>query len=177
MLLGSLRGLRVQILLWTVLPLTLVLVAVAVIGISTHQRSMRELVEELDARSARLAAAHLSDGLEERAALLEVLAARSGDLVTGEAIDMLFDGGLARYGASGSLVEAVPSLDAWRERPVSTLLATALRQPGQTIFSPLFVDPVSGRAMIEVALIAGEAHSASFALTPRGSQSISMDCD
>ena len=74
MFLGSLRGLRVQLLLWTVLPLTLVLVAVAVIGISTHQRSMRELVEELDARSARLAAAHLSDGLAERAALLEVLA-------------------------------------------------------------------------------------------------------
>jgi signal transduction histidine kinase len=157
MLLGSLRGLRVQILLWTVLPLTLVLVAVAVIGISTHQRSMRELVEELDARSARLAAAHLSDGLEERAALLEVLAARSGDLVTGEAIDMLFDGGLARYGASGSLVEAVPSLDAWRERPVSTLLATALRQPGQTIFSPLFVDPVSGRDSLLIAWVSNNA--------------------
>jgi signal transduction histidine kinase len=144
MLLGSLRGLRVQILLWTVLPLTLVLVAVAVIGISSHQRSMRELVEELDARSARLAAAQLGDGLEERTALLEVLAARSADIITGDTIDTLFDGGLARYDASGSLVDAVPSLDAWRDRPVSALLAAAKGQPGQVTFSSLFVDPVSG---------------------------------
>lgn len=157
MLLGSLRGLRVQILLWTVLPLTLVLVAVAVIGISTHQRSMRELVEELDARSARLAAAQLSNSLEERTALLEVLAGRSGDLVTGEAIDMLFDGGLAHYDASGGLADAIPSLDAWRERPVSALLATAMRQSGQAIFSPLFVDPVSGRESLLIAWVSNNA--------------------
>jgi hypothetical protein len=69
-LLGSPRGLRVQLLLWTVLPLTLVLVGVAILGISTHQRSMREMVEELDARSARLAVAHLSDELDGRVALL-----------------------------------------------------------------------------------------------------------
>jgi signal transduction histidine kinase len=157
MLLGSLRGLRVQILLWTVLPLTLVLVAVAVIGISTHQRSMQELVEELDARSARLAAAQLSDGLEERTALLEVLADGSGGLTTGEAIDMLFDGGLARYDARGSLVDAVPSLDAWRERPVSALLATAIGQSSQVTFSSLFVDPVSGRDSLLIAWVSDDA--------------------
>ncbi len=156
MFLGSLRGLRAQLLLWTVLPLTLVLVAVAVIGISTHQRSMRELVEELDARSAWLAAAHLSDGLEERTALLEVLAARSGALITGDAIDRLFDGGLARYDASGSLVDAVPSLDVWQVRPVSELLGTAKGQHSQVTFSPLFVDPVSGRHSLLVAWVSGD---------------------
>jgi signal transduction histidine kinase len=156
MLLGSLRGLRVQILLWTVLPLTLLLVGVAVIGISTHQRSMRELVEELDARSARLAAAHLSGGLEERTALLEVLAARSADLVNGDAIDMLFDGGLARYDASGSLVDAVPSLDAWRARPVSELLGAAKGQPDHVTFSSLFVDPVSGQDSLLIALVSDD---------------------
>lgn len=91
MLLGSLRGLRVQLLLWTVLPLTLVLVMVAVVGITTHQRSMRELVEELDARSARLAAAHLSDGLADRLALLQVLADRQASLTAEETLGALFE--------------------------------------------------------------------------------------
>ncbi len=143
--LGSLRGLRVQLLLWTVLPLTLALVAVALMGIITHQRSMRKLVEELDARSARLAAAHLSDGLAERVALLEVLADGSGGLTASDTLDTLFDGGLARLDAAGRLVTASPSPEAWRAHPISEWLAREKGQPGQPLFSPIFVDPVSGR--------------------------------
>lgn len=162
MLLGSLRGLRVQLLLWTVLPLTLVLVAVTLIGISTHQRAMRELVEELDARSARLAAAHLSDDLEERVALLEVMDTDRA-LATNETLDRLFNGGLARFDASGTLVEASPSVEAWRARPISDLLASTYprgpqqaeveRQRGRPIFSPVFVDPVTGRDSLLIGLV------------------------
>jgi hypothetical protein len=147
--LGSLRGLRVQLLLWTVLPLTIALVAVAVLGISTHQRSMRELVEELDARSARLAAAHLSDGLTERVALLEVLADRSERFTSIDALDTLFDGGLARLDASGKFVDASPSLEAWLTRPVSELIEKG--QLGQPAFSSLFADSLSGRNSLLVA--------------------------
>jgi signal transduction histidine kinase len=150
---GSLRGLRVQLLLWTVLPLTLILAAVAVLGIDIHQRSMRGLVEELDARSARLAAAHLSDGLAERAALLEVLAAASPS--SAEAIDPLFDGGLARFDATGRLVEASPSAETWRAPPTSVLLvaltAAARSHPGRPAFSPLFADPATGHASLLIA--------------------------
>ena len=45
----SLRGLRVQILLWTILPLTLLLIAFSLTGVRSHQRSMRTLVAERDA--------------------------------------------------------------------------------------------------------------------------------
>lgn len=153
-LLGSLRGLRVQLLLWTVLPLTLVLVAVAVIGISTHQRSMRQMVEELDARSARLAAAHLSDSLTERAAWLQTVAAGQ-KLAPGDALDTFFDGGVARFDAAGQVVEALPSVEAWRERPVSQVLVAQSQRSGPSaagdsrlnsvVFSSIFVDPHSGR--------------------------------
>ena len=156
MSLGSLRGLRVQLLLWTVLPLTLVLVAVAVIGISTHQRSMRELVEELDARLARLAAARLSHGLAERIALLEVLASRPGRLSASDSLDTLFDGGLARLDASGNLVHASLSLEAWHAWPVSQWLAMEEGQRGQVTFSPLFVDPLSGRTSLLIAQVSEE---------------------
>jgi signal transduction histidine kinase len=156
MALGSLRGLRAQLLLWTVLPLTLVLAAVAVVGISIHQRSMRDLVEELDARSARLAAFHVGDGLEERVALLEMLATQQR-LPGGDAIDRVFDGGLARLDASGRVVEASPSAEVWHARPISELLAAShqtqgKRQPGQPVFSPIFVDPAAGHYSMLIGL-------------------------
>ena len=37
---------RVQVLLWTALPLTILLIAVSLTGIGTHQSSMRSLADE-----------------------------------------------------------------------------------------------------------------------------------
>lgn len=145
-LLGSLRGLRVQLLLWLVLPLTLVLVGVAITGISVHQSSMRRMVEELDARSARLAAVHLSDGLAARSAWLQ-LNALNPALPPENISRIFFDGGLARFDASGQIVTASPSAEAWRDRPVAALLShPASDTPINSIpFSPLFIDPLSDR--------------------------------
>lgn len=154
--LGSLRGLRVQLLLWLVLPVTLALVTAALISTTIHQRLMRQIVEELDARSARLAATRLSDRLAERVTWLQLVAANR-ELALGEVAEPLFDGGLARFDASGQLVDAFPSLEAWRARPVTELLA--MRQPGvepesnQALFSPLFIDPLSNRDSLLIALI------------------------
>jgi signal transduction histidine kinase len=142
----------VQLLLWTALPLTLALVAVTLVGINTHQRSMREMVEELDARSARLAAAHLSNGLAERVALLKVMAL-GRELPPGDAADTFFDGGLARFDISGKLIDAFPVADVWYARPVSKLAVRGSDgRPGQALFSPLFVDPFSGRDMLLIGL-------------------------
>jgi signal transduction histidine kinase len=166
-ILGSLRGLRVQLLLWTVLPLTLVLVGVAIIGISTHQRSMRQMVEELDARSARLAAAHLTDELAGRVALLEVLAGNEGrslepDNLRDSALSQQFDGGVAQLDASGELVAAWPSVEAWQGRPIEAFLALVnpqhLRQeevanhPDRALYSPFFIDPATGRGSVLIGL-------------------------
>jgi signal transduction histidine kinase len=152
--------LRVQLLLWTVLPLTFVLVAVAVIGISTHQRSMREMVEELDARSARLAAAHLSDSLAERGAWLDTMAA--GQMLTpGDALDTFFDGGLARFDATGKLVEVLPSVEVWRDRPVSQVLTQRQGEKlvDTVVFSSIFVDPSSGHDSLLMGLVSKNGES------------------
>lgn len=158
-LLGSLRGLRVQLLLWTVLPLTLVLVGVAILGITTHQRSMRQMVEELDARSARLGAAHLSDSLAERVAWLKTMAT-SPRLPSGEALDTFFDGGVARFNAAGQLIEALPSIEVWRDRPVAQVLAVpngdrSSSQP--VVYSSIFVDPWSGRDSLLIGVTSAES--------------------
>jgi signal transduction histidine kinase len=159
-LLGSLRGLRVQLLLWAVLPLTLVLVGVAILGISIHQRSMRQMVAELDARSARLAAAHLSDSLAERVAWLKTMAT-DPRLPSGDALDPFFDGGLARFNGAGQLIEALPSVEAWRDRPVAQVLTGPNRDQASSrpvVYSSIFVDPWSGRdsLLIEVTSPEGE---------------------
>ncbi|MBI1880462.1 MAG: hypothetical protein HYR94_19975 [Chloroflexi bacterium] len=122
--LGSLRGLRVQLLLWLVLPLTLALVMAALISTGLHQRLMRQMVEELDARSARLAATRLSDRLAERVTGLEHIAA-SRDLTLSEVAEPLFDGGLARFDASGQLVAAFPSLVSLERLGLTEIVAQA----------------------------------------------------
>ncbi len=159
-LLGSLRGLRVQLLLWLVLPLTLVLVAVAITGISVHQDLMRQIIEELDARSALLAANRLSDRLGERVTWLKTAAANP-NLAFDDASSLYFDGGLARYNAAGQLVDAAPSLEAWRARPVSKSLpelrsGASPDQAGQVFFSPPLVDPLSGRESLLIGLVTAD---------------------
>jgi signal transduction histidine kinase len=70
-----LRGLRTQIVLWTVLPLTLVLIGVAFTGVYSHEQAMRDLVQERDRALAEVSAGQVRAVLQERAMALESLAA------------------------------------------------------------------------------------------------------
>jgi signal transduction histidine kinase len=70
-----LRGLRVQIVLWTVLPVTLVLIGVAFTGVYSHEQAMRDLVQERDRALAEVSAGQVRAVLQERAMALEALAA------------------------------------------------------------------------------------------------------
>ncbi len=152
---GSVRGLRVQLLLWTVLPLTFMLVAVAVWGINIHETAMRELVAKMDARAARLAAGHLSDQLSNRLVVLDSLidgATSAGD----GTLDALFDGGIAFFAADGTLKEAFPPTQNWDARPVNKMQAgqsvLSMSHARQALYSPLFIDPASGNEMLLVGL-------------------------
>ena len=71
---SSLRGLPVQLFLFTILPLTALMAAVAFGGLGLHQRAMRQMVAERDERAARAAAAALEEQLRGRAAVVENLA-------------------------------------------------------------------------------------------------------
>lgn len=62
-----LRSLRIQVLLWTILPLIIVLILMSVTGIGSHQLSVRQLVAEENSNLASVAAA----AVEARLALLE----------------------------------------------------------------------------------------------------------
>ncbi len=68
------RSLAPQLLIYTVLPLTLLLGVVALGGLRLHQQAMRQMVGERDERAVRAAAAALEEQLQRRAALVESLA-------------------------------------------------------------------------------------------------------
>jgi len=71
---SRLRNLPVQLLLLIVLPLTLLLSAIAFGGLALHQRAMRQMVGERDERATRAAAAAMEEQLERRAAAVASLA-------------------------------------------------------------------------------------------------------
>ncbi len=143
--LGSLRGLRVQLLLWTVLPLTLILAGVTIVSITGHQSAMRAMVEELDARSARLAAAHLNEALAQRAALLQLLA-ESPTAVTAGSLDNFFDGGYIIFNDSNP-----PTDTAWQER--QPYLPDIRAAAAGSHFSVPFPDPFTGKTSVLIAQV------------------------
>lgn len=74
------RGLKAQIVLWTVLPLTLVLIGVAFTGVYSHEQAMRNLVQERDQALAVVSAGQVADLLRTRATELQRLAAQEAFL-------------------------------------------------------------------------------------------------
>ena len=45
-MLRRLRGLRAQLLLWTIVPLAVVLIILSLVGITRHRQAMSQLVED-----------------------------------------------------------------------------------------------------------------------------------
>ncbi len=123
----SWRGLRSQILLWVVLPVTILLLVLSFTGIYSHQRAMRALVEERDLALATLAVKGVAESLAHCQAVLENIrdheALRHGepidyDQLLGELSPRLsiFDGGVALLGPGGELIAAEPDTPVWATR-------------------------------------------------------------
>jgi len=118
------RDLRSQLILWTILPLAVILVGVAYLGVNSHQMAMRDMVLERDGAMAREVAARLSEALTNHAAIMQSL-----DPTRPESWDVqrpVFDGGIASFDSSGALLNAMPSSQVWGTRRVMTqnLIAT-----------------------------------------------------
>ncbi len=157
MLPTNLRGLRVQLVLWIILPLILVVVSVSAVGLYSHQVSMRDLVRERDGELARVAAELVSERLNEHVRLLETL------LQTGASpLPSLpeFDGGLAMLDAQGHVVTANPSPGDWAAR--AELLRPLLQRLGQgerAVCSAPVNDPVGGQRALFVGVPAGDGRA------------------
>src|SRR5512139_4121776 len=96
------RGLLLQLLGITVLPLTVLVLVITFGSLALHQNSMRVLVGERDERATRSAANAISEQLYHRSTAVRNLALRAADgvapaaiLDTGAFLLSDFDGGLA----------------------------------------------------------------------------------
>ncbi|NPV10128.1 MAG: HAMP domain-containing protein [Anaerolineae bacterium] len=72
---GRLRGLPVQIVLWTIVPATVLALTFMLTGVREHQRSMRAMVASRDLEVVQALAGRLSAELERYSAMLGALAA------------------------------------------------------------------------------------------------------
>jgi len=138
----SLRSLQVQILLWTILPLTILLIALSLTGIRSHQHSMRLLVAERDAGLARLLADDIAMALARYTTSLQVLAAsealRHGDSQTikialTQASHQMDGMALLTVDTTGRVLTGPPVLPTWTDEAVRHLLTAPKTMDGPAI--------------------------------------------
>src|SRR3972149_3974535 len=149
------RGLTVQLLAITVLPLTLLLLLIAFGSVSLHQQDMRALVGERDERAVHAAAAALVSELYHRAASINNLVAfaeMSEDNSFIFATDDLasdFDGGVAYLDENGLVIASSKESGLWEWVAQNN---TSLGSPTglKPVFSTPVADPDSDRFFIIV---------------------------
>lgn len=113
-------GLTLQLFFLVLLPLTALLLAVAIGSSLLHQQGMRTLVGERDERSARAAAAAVGEQLNQRAAAVQGLAQRAAQMETpsqalADVTPLLpsFDQGLGLFTDDGTLLATSGPRDQW----------------------------------------------------------------
>jgi len=148
-----LRGLTVQLLAITVLPLTLLLLVIAFGSVSLHQQDMRALVGERDERAVQSAAAAMASELHHRAAgitnlvALAELSKETTSISTTADLASDFDGGLAYLDMEGRLVASTSRSGLW-DWVAQNDIALASSSNSEPVFSAPFLDPNSKRLFI-----------------------------
>lgn len=148
-----LRGLTVQLLAITVLPLTLLLLLIAFGSVSLHEQDMRTLVGERDERAVQSAASALTSELHHRAANISNLVALVelskdiNSIYTTPDLAVDFDGGLAYMDLNGRLITSTSPSGFWdmvRQENISIASSTDT----EAVFSTPFQDKNSNQFII-----------------------------
>ncbi len=142
MIVRRLRGLRAQLLLWTILPLAAVLVVLSLAGILRHRQAMTQLVEERDQGLALAEAGRLGREVERRIDLLARAAtapelrretppdaATIANLSAGLAES--YAGGLVLLASDGTVLAASPQAATWAGSPIARALTMQTLAAGQ----------------------------------------------
>ena len=154
-----LRGLTVQLLAITVLPLTLLLLLIAFGSVSLHQQDMRALVGERDARAVRSAASALASELHHRAASISNLVSlvelsnNITSISTTSDLASDFDGGFAYLDLDGQLITSNLPSGPWDVITQNKIHLASSSDP-KPVFSAPFLDPRSNRLFVIVSQFA-----------------------
>lgn len=150
-----LRGLTVQLLAITVLPLTLLLLVIAFGSVALHQQDMRALVGERDERAVQSAASALDSELHHRSASISslvALAELSDEISFISAPDNLvsdFDGGVAYLDKNGQIIASNSPFEFW-DSVAQNKITLASPSDTEPVFSSPFADSGSNRLFVIV---------------------------
>jgi len=156
------RGFTTQLVVLTILPLTLLLLVIALGSVYMHQQDMRALVGERDERAVQAASAALESELHHRGTTITSLALfidSAADLSSKSLIiadeDLMndFDGGLAYFDDRGHLLATTPQNGPWNwfEQNEHTLTLANSVDP-EPVFSPPIRDASSNRIFIVISV-------------------------
>ena len=114
------RSFPLQLFVFVVLPLTVLLLAIAFGSLGLHQRAMRTMVGERDERATRAAATAISEQLKHRASAIRSLALQTAvstdpNHTLSDAAFILpdFDGGIALIDNQGNLLAPSEQAQPW----------------------------------------------------------------
>lgn len=156
------RTFPLQLLILTILPLTLLLLVITFGSWSLHQQAMRTMVGERDERATRTAAAAMSEQLSHRRDAIRSLAllAAVADDPTHTLADATFllpdfEGGLALLGDDGALLAATAGAVAAQQAGLALAAleaaAAAGASPDAPVFTPLMTATADHPALMLVA--------------------------
>jgi signal transduction histidine kinase len=156
MSLRQLRGLRVQLLLWTILPLAVVLIVLSVGGITRHRQAMTKLVEDRDQSLTLAEANRLSRDLDRRTAALVSASTEMEPPPTLRDLNALasrlqesYPGGLATLDATGKLLESSSQAADWAGSDQARIVTARAASVGEPQYEVLL--PGEGQALLLVA--------------------------
>lgn len=136
-----LRGLHVQLLLWTVLPLTVLLIVLALIGIARHRQTMVDLIAERDRGLVLVEAGRLARLIAARGGVLaQAASALAATPVVfpdrGERWQAEFPAGLVLV--AGRPREVVAVTGTWPDSALARDLAERVQTTGAVHFATLW---------------------------------------
>ena len=161
------RGLSLQFFTFFVIPLAGLLLLATFGSLALHQRAMRQMVGERDARAVRTAAAAIGGQISHRAVTLRSVGLYAAESAAPETILSEtafladdFDLGLALYASDGRLLASNGAAAQWNgsNESLLSLRAQALAQAGQNpVFSSLITMPNNQKAVLAAFAAASDA--------------------
>jgi two-component system, NarL family, sensor histidine kinase DegS len=152
-----LRGVRAQLLLWTILPLAVLLVALSLAGVTRHRQAMTQLVEDRDRGLTVAEANRLGREIAQQTAALARLAATLPPAPAPSAAPAPLEepsggglAGLALLDAGGAILAASPAAADWTDGEAPAVLAARTVATGQPQYETDIPAPGAARLLIAV---------------------------
>ena len=153
------RGLIWQLLLITILPLTILTLVITFGSLALHQRAMRSLVGDRDQRAVRTAAAALEEQFKHRENEIRGLSLQIGAASQDELPGILsssnylldeFTLGLATFNPNGSLVSSNGDQELWANlsEDIQPIINSLVSNPTPYLISTSLTEPDSGEKLV-----------------------------